>query len=95
MFSIIGRPLIRLLNKAKKSENGFLLALFILGLVSVIVIVISFIGWYVEYKLWNAVVPQLFGFSEASFWQIVGLDWLLHMLFNRSSSSSEEKEEEE
>ena len=91
MFSIIGRPLIRLLNKAKKSENGFLLALFILGLV----LVISFIGWYVEYKLWNAVVPQLFGFSEASFWQIVGLDWLSHMLFSRSSSSSEEKEEEE
>ena len=91
MFSIIGRPLIRLLNKAKKSENGFLLALFILGLV----IVISFIGWYVEYKLWNAVVPQLFGFSEASFWQIVGLDWLLHMLFSRSSSSSEEKDNED
>ena len=33
MFSIIGNPLIKLLNKAKKSENGFFLALFILGLV--------------------------------------------------------------
>ena len=91
MFSIIGRPLIKLLNKAQKSEYGFLLALFILGLV----FIISFIGWYIEYKLWNAVVPQIFGLSEVSFWQMVGLDWLLHMLFSRSSTSSEEKSEEE
>jgi len=91
MFSIIGRPLIKLLNKAKKSEYGFLLALFILGLV----FIISFIGWYIEYKLWNAVVPQIFGLSEVSFWQMAGLDWLLHMLFSRSSASSEEKSEEE
>lgn len=91
MFSIIGNPLIKLLNKAKKSENGFFLALFILGLV----FIIAFIGWYIEYKLWNAVVPQIFGLSEVSFWQMVGLDWLLHMLFSRSSTSSEEKDYED
>lgn len=33
--------------------------------------------------LWNAVVPNIFGMPDISFWQALGLSLLSHCLFGR------------
>lgn len=39
--------------------------------------------------LWNAILPELFGFKLISFWQALGLSALSKMLFGNNKSSSD------
>jgi len=41
--------------------------------------------------LWNALLPELFGFKVITFWQAFGLILLVQLLAPKSSSSSSSK----
>lgn len=47
----------------------------------VAVIVLGFVGGYVVQTFWNWLVPPIFGWSEVTFWQALGLLVLARILF--------------
>jgi hypothetical protein len=57
------------------------IALF-LGTIAIIVVLLG----YPVMLLWNWLMPELFGLSEVTFWQAIGLNILCTILFRPSIS---------
>jgi hypothetical protein len=55
------------------------IALF-LGTIAIIVVLLG----YPVMLLWNWLIPELFGLSEVTFWQAIGLNILCTILFRPS-----------
>lgn len=58
--------------------GGFFLLLILIALLTGIPV----------YFLWNALMPDIFGLPEITFWQALGLSVLCSLLFKNSASSS-------
>jgi len=58
----------------------------LLGLVITVLILIAtaFMFALLVMWLWNAVMPDLFGFHQISFFQALGLSWLSALLFGQT-----------
>jgi hypothetical protein len=64
------------------------------------ILLVSFIGGTVVQLLWNWLLPPLFGFSQLTFWQALGMLALCRILFggfaghgsDRSKRTPEERE---
>ena len=71
----------------------------VLGIVTFIALALVF-GWVVQF-LWNATVADMFGWSEISYWQAIGIFLLAKFLFgfgiggsNKSAASKKKAEPE-
>lgn len=62
----------------------------VLGIIGIVILAVMLLGYPLMW-LWNAILPDLFGFKEITFWQAVGLNLIGTILFGRSSSSSDKK----
>ena len=51
-----------------------------LGLIAIIIVILG----YPVMLLWNWLIPELFGLSEITFWQAIGLNILCTILFRPS-----------
>jgi hypothetical protein len=48
-----------------------------LGLIAILIVILG----YPVMLLWNWLIPELFGLSEITFWQAIGLNILCTILF--------------
>lgn len=60
--------------------NARWIALKALKVATAIVVIVGIVGWVVM-SLWNALLPQLFGWPVLGYWQAVGLLVLARVLF--------------
>jgi hypothetical protein len=51
-----------------------------LGLIAIVIVILG----YPVMLLWNWLIPELFGLSEITFWQAIGLNILCTILFRPS-----------
>jgi hypothetical protein len=51
-----------------------------LGLIAIVIVVLG----YPVMLLWNWLIPEIFGLSEITFWQAIGLNILCTILFRPS-----------
>lgn len=73
------------MNKTTKALLNLLLALALIALAGLI---LAFpVKW-----LWNALLPDLFGFKTITAWQALGLVVLGRMMFGSSGNSSKKEE---
>jgi hypothetical protein len=54
----------------------------LLGLIAIIIVLLG----YPVMLLWNWLMPEIFGLSEITFWQAIGLNILCTILFRPSIS---------
>ena len=59
------------MNKTIESIATFL------GLIAIVIVILG----YPVMLLWNWLIPELFGLSEITFWQAIGLNILCTILF--------------
>jgi hypothetical protein len=62
------------MNKTIESIATFL------GLIAIVIVILG----YPVMLLWNWLMPELFGLSEITFWQAIGLNILCTILFRPS-----------
>ena len=51
-----------------------------LGLIAIVIVILG----YPVMLLWNWLIPEIFGLSEITFWQAIGLNILCTILFRPS-----------
>ena len=54
----------------------------LLGLIAIVIVLLG----YPVMLLWNWLIPEIFGLSEITFWQAIGLNILCTILFRPSIS---------
>ena len=66
------------------------LILFVWGIVMLAgaALLLAAITSFVTYLAWNAVMPDLLGLKQITWWQAFALNVLCGMLFNQATSSS-------
>jgi hypothetical protein len=52
----------------------------LLGLIAIVIVILG----YPVMLLWNWLIPEIFGLSEITFWQAIGLNILCTILFRPS-----------
>lgn len=62
-----------------------IIGIVLLGIIAIAVLAIVF-GIFVK-LLWNALMPEIFGLPEISFWQAAGLAVLAHIFFGAHSGA--------
>jgi membrane protein implicated in regulation of membrane protease activity len=68
-----------------KKHKPVTIALMIIGGICAAVLLAFLLGFAVK-ALWNALMPDIFGLPEVSYWQAVGLLILGHLLFGGGRS---------
>lgn len=63
-------------------------AIAILAILAVI-IVFTFLGACILMLLWNWIVGGVFGWITLTFWQALGVSFLINIIFNRGGKSNE------
>lgn len=74
-----------------RSKNLFAIVGMVLLIIIGITALITLCG-FVTMKLWNWLVPELFGLASITFWQAIGLLILFKILFGGIGSSSSKKD---
>ena len=70
-----------------RSKNPVIVVLWVLFFAFAIVAFVAFFGFIFQY-LWNWLMPELFGLTEITYWQGVGLFILFKILTGSCGSSS-------
>ena len=75
----------KITNKYNSLDSKSDKTTYIIALLIVFIVLFVAIG-FAEMALWNWLMPYIFGLPKLSFWQAVGLDALIFLLFYNSNN---------